>query len=88
MHAFLDVSGIRVRRQDQHTNESRASDIKGAFALTVSTAKTISQNRNLIGRVTKNNKRAERTALVSFSAVFLDFTQPFCGGGGGGKGGA
>ena len=61
MHAFLDISGKRVRRQYQHTKESRAGDIKGAFALTVTTAKTISQNRNLIGRVTKNNKRAGRT---------------------------
>ena len=40
--AFLDTSGIGKRRQDKDSKESRASDIKGAFTLTVSTAKTIS----------------------------------------------
>ena len=76
MRAFLEISGIRVRRKDQHTKES--SDIKGAFSLTF--AKTISQNTNLIGGVTKNKKRAACTALVSFSAFFLDVTQPSLGG--------
>ena len=40
--AFLDTSGIGKRRQDKDSKASRASDIKGAFTLTVSTAKTIS----------------------------------------------
>ena len=40
--AFLDTNGIGERRQDKHSKESRASDIKGAFTLTVSTAKTMS----------------------------------------------
>ena len=45
--------------------ERRSSDIKGAVALTTSTAKTIPQNINLIGRLTKNNKCASRTVRTS-----------------------
>ena len=65
-----------MRRKDQHTKES--SD--RSFLTDLSFAKTISQNTNLIGRVTKNKKRAACTALVSFSAFFLDVTQPSLGG--------
>ena len=34
----------------------------------------------MIGRGTKSKKRAARTALVSFSAIFLDVTQSSLGG--------
>ena len=50
---------IWVKRQAKHTKESF---LKGAFALTMATVKTLSQNINLIGRFTKNNKSVARAA--------------------------
>ena len=66
--ARIAGSGVRSRTgarwQDQHTKESRADGIKGAFALTTSTAKTMPQSMKLIGRLTKNYKVALRTAIT------------------------
>jgi len=53
---------IWVKRQAKHTKERRASFLKGAFALTMATVKTIPHNINLIGRFTKNNKSVARAA--------------------------
>ena len=48
----------------KHTKERRASFLKGAFALIMATVKTIPQNINLIGRLTKNNKKVARAACT------------------------
>ena len=42
--------------------DKRASFLKGGFALTMATVKTIPQNMNLIGRLTKNNKSVAHAA--------------------------
>jgi len=60
--------GVRSRTgarwQDQHTKESRANGIRGAFVLTTSTAKTMPQSMKLVGRLTKNYKVAVLTAIT------------------------
>ena len=70
LRSLARIVGIGVRSrtgarwQDQHTKESRADGINEAFALTMSTAKTMPQSMKLIGRLTKNYKVAVRTAIT------------------------